>query len=468
MRASAPAWFPPASPSSSPAATTNKTNTNQNITNKIAVNHNNNNNNSLQQQQNLPNIKTSLIAPTIIQSTFQPISKLTSILPNNNNNNIMNSSPVILPSPTIPAVVVVVAAATPPITTTTTTPITKSTTPPPPTKPQIPTTNDTTTPSTATTTTTGRNIICPGHSRPVVDVRFCSIPTLPSCLLISASHDKLPMIRWGDNGNWIGTLKGHQGATWSSALNFNGSLAATGSADFSVKIWDAIHGKELKTFTHSHVVKTVDFSTYSSGQYKQQLLCGGLDKILSVYDLNTSVREYAIQHESIAIQKAVWISANNVITGGNDGAIRLFDLRQAGSSCPITCTWIKEGVKKPIADLEFSSLNNNTLLAVSGKRVGFYDVRVLDKQQNTLDVTFDAEAASLSPNGGLTCLVGGSDLWLHVFDVETLREIQTNKGHHGPIFCVRYDPTSNGKRAASGAEDGTIRLWGNLAVSGKE
>lgn len=37
------------------------------------------------------------------------------------------------------------------------------------------------------------------------------------------------------------------------------------------------------------------------------------------------------------------------------------------------------------------------------------------------------------------------------------QELQCSKGHHGPVYCVRFAPS--GEFYTSGGDDGTIRTW---------
>lgn len=47
------------------------------------------------------------------------------------------------------------------------------------------------------------------------------------------------------------------------------------------KIWDSLSGEELHSFTHKHIVKSVDFDEDGT-----QLLTGSNEKLLRIFDLN--------------------------------------------------------------------------------------------------------------------------------------------------------------------------------------
>ena len=59
------------------------------------------------------------------------------------------------------------------------------------------------------------------------------------------------------------------------------SRAASGSTDFSAKIWDALAGDELYCSEHKHIVRACAFSESTS-----LLLTGGHEKILRIFDSN--------------------------------------------------------------------------------------------------------------------------------------------------------------------------------------
>lgn len=57
-------------------------------------------------------------------------------------------------------------------------------------------------------------------------------------------------------------------------------------------------------------------------------------------------------------------------------------------------------------------------------------------------------------------VTGGRDLTVRRFTVDkdgVPAEAEANRGHHGPVWVLRFAP--DGESYASGSDDGTIRLW---------
>ncbi|KAI9117286.1 hypothetical protein K1719_011452 [Acacia pycnantha] len=288
-------------------------------------------------------------------------------------------------------------------------------------------------------------LVCHGHSRPVVDL-FYSPVTPDGFFLISASKDSSPMLRNGETGDWIGTFEGHKGAVWSCCLDTNALRAATASADFSSKVWDALTGDELHSFEHKHIVRACAFS-----EDTLLLLTGGLEKILRIYDLNRpDAPPREIEKSPGSIRTVTWLHNDQTILSSctDMGGVRLWDIR----SGQIVHTL---DTKSSVTSTEVSR-DGRYILTADGSTVKFWDANIYNLVKS-YDMPCTVESASLEPKYGNKFVAGGEDMWVRVFDFHTGDEIACNKGHHGPVHCARFSP--GGESYASGSEDGTIRIW---------
>jgi len=266
------------------------------------------------------------------------------------------------------------------------------------------------------------------------------------------------MIRRGDTGDWIGSFVGHKGAVWEAKMDRGCNLASTASGDFSARLWDSITGSHLTTFTHKHIVKSVEFSPSTTS-----LATGGHEGLLRIFDLGEGRYKedkpkdsVTVSREKGNITKLAWGSSpdlsNLVITSTADGQIAAFDVRSMKSAR-------KVNVQGGVMDMEMNE-NLGRLTISAGKKVTVFnlnDFAVMKEFDMPDGIHFKEEGGcSMSPCGK-KFIAGGGDLWVRVMDFETGSVLETNKGHHGPVRCVRYNP--NGEQYATGSEDGTIRIW---------
>lgn len=298
----------------------------------------------------------------------------------------------------------------------------------------------------------GAPLVCHGHTRPIVNVH-CSKETPDGIFLASASKDGEPQIRNGVTGDWIGTFQGHNGAVWSCVLNDSAFVAATGSADFSARVWNAVTGDELVNFPHKHIVRTTAFERSSTGT---KLMTGGAEKIVRLFDLGKPgmmdpVTTFGPAPDSI--RSCMWSGDNRriLLSYLDEKGVDVIDL----SSGTIVDRLDSDTTTGPVLSMEYTWCGK---YLVTAQR---HSITVRDAfslavvKQHTIE-SYEVEAASYCPEKNMI-VAGGSDMWVHVYNADTGEEMETGRGHHGPVHCMHFSPL--GDSFISGSEDGTIRIW---------
>lgn len=286
------------------------------------------------------------------------------------------------------------------------------------------------------------------------------------------------MLRHGRTGDWIGTFIGHKGATWQAKLSPDNSTAASASADFSVKIWDAHSGEMLLVLKHDHVARAVAFPMRNS----DIVATGGHEKILRIWGLkredikpkDVTADESGVLHvsptaafevgdvHSDTIKSIVWTNETIIVTAAGK-SLRWHNVEQ------------RKCFKEQVFDAEIKSCEmvflapeytsptdigdgRPVLCVAAGKSVYFFSTTEAPQEIKRFHLQHGVASVSLDLKGKKFIVGEEPGTWAHVYDWEG-QEIDVMKGHHGPIWCIQFSP--DGKLYATGSEDGTIRMWKN-------
>ena len=295
-------------------------------------------------------------------------------------------------------------------------------------------------------------------------------------LLFSASKDSVPNVWRTLNGERLGSFHGHEGVVWSMAVSADSEFLVTGSGDNTARVWSVNGGKEVGRIDTETAVRAV---ALSQG-----------DRFLAIVTdatMRKSAKVLVYDFPALKLVRTIDCSGNDkikptviafsdcnefIVTGHQDGSLRLWDWNAASSTdpeSPITVPLKKSSPHSDvIRDLQLSPDRTYFITASRDNTAKIIDTLSLAPLK-TFKTERPVNSAAISPLRNEVVVAGGQEA-LHVtttssragqFEARFFHQIYENevgrvKGHFGPINTLAYHPS--GKGYASGAEDGYIRV----------
>ncbi|WP_430232255.1 AAA family ATPase [Nitrosomonas communis] len=271
--------------------------------------------------------------------------------------------------------------------------------------------------------------------------------------VVSGSADNTLRLWDAESGQPIGQpLQGHTSSVLSVAFSPEGRRVVSGSGDNTLRLWDAESGQPIGQPLQGHTgpVWSVAFSPDG-----RRVVSGSLDNILRLWDAESGqpIGQPMQGHTGPVWSVAFSPEGRRVVSGSADNTLRLWD---AESGQPIGQPM--QGHTNSVSSVAFSadgryvvsgSADNTLRLwnAESGQPIG------QPMQGHTSSVSSVAFSAD-----GRHVVSGSADNTLRLWNAESGQPIgQPMQGHTGPVWSVAFSP--EGRRVVSGSWDNTLRLW---------
>lgn len=247
----------------------------------------------------------------------------------------------------------------------------------------------------------------------------------------------------------LGSMKGHSASVDVLAFSPDGKWLASGSADKTIKIWDAKSGQPKRTLS-AQGENVVALRFLSEGKVVAGV---GADNSIRFWDAATGDLQKKIEdYKDNLFPVALSRDGQTVATGlsSDRKAVRLVDLflGSVKRSFPDHNSWVRSVSFSPTGRLFASVCHDDS--------VNIWDVSTGQRVQTFSVPGNNIESPVFSADNRLLA-TGSEGNQLKVWDISSGRIAHTLSGHTGEIKSCAF--SNDGKLLATGSADRTIKIW---------
>ena len=242
-------------------------------------------------------------------------------------------------------------------------------------------------------------------------------------------------------------LQGHKSTVWGVAFSPDGKRLASGSEDWTIRLWDVATGAALQALKgHKGCVRGVAFSPDG-----KRLASSSLDYTVRLWDAATGAALQTLQDSTNYVYSVAFSpDGKRLVSGSHDYTVKLWDAVTGAALRTIQghTTWVWGAAFSP---------DGKRLVSSSGdKTVRLWDAATGAALQTLQGHTGYVYGVAFSPDGKRLAS-GSSDKTVRLWDAATGVALQTLQGHTSDVWAVAFLP--DGKLLVSGSGDNTVRLW---------